>query len=346
MEHHMFKVRSAILVVAVLLGVSKGFAQQAKGVEEVKNIQTVKTATKMLVMADYFRTQAMTNTTLAFSRLSTAACAKKWTDELASKVDDKRDMVFADFFAGAVVFMGALTTEKSVVGFYNPWSDAILLGALRSQGDGPAAMEDFLLVTGESFRNTPIKSADLLLALYRPEKPLMIELATRVEKTESLFNSRYPLNCEAPLLVPELKASMHPQSVECAYFLARQSYRMTLFAQLTQQEKRPLFLQMGQLLRALGGDMKTLDKTVSAQQRPAALENIKLLPVALRKNLAPHYVIQAKDGAIIGFVNPEFPRWVVIANLKGVPTAERDATLEAFDLLTSKGLVALLNGGK
>jgi hypothetical protein len=36
MEYHTFRVRSAILVVAVLLGVSKGFAQQAKGVEEAR----------------------------------------------------------------------------------------------------------------------------------------------------------------------------------------------------------------------------------------------------------------------------------------------------------------------
>jgi hypothetical protein len=57
-------------------------------------------------------------------------------------------------------------------------------------------------------------------------------------------------------------------------------------------------------------------------------------------------MIQAKDGAIIGFVNPEFPRWVIIANLKGSPTSEREATLEAFDMETSKGVLALLKGGK
>jgi hypothetical protein len=242
--------------------------------------------------------------------------------------------------------MGAMTTEKSVVGFYNPWTDAILLGALRVQGEEPAVLEDFIFVTGESFRGAPLQKGEKLLALYRPEKPLMIELATRVAKTKNMFEKRYPLHGEAPLLAPDLKECMQPQEVEWAYILARQSYRMTMFAALTKQENRPLYLHMGKLLRALDNEMATLDKTVSAQQRPAALENIKLLPLALRKNLAPHYIIQAKDGAIIGFVNPEFPRWVIIANLKGSPTSEREATLEAFDMETSKGVLALLKGGK
>jgi hypothetical protein len=345
MDDLMLRVGGMIMA-ASLLCVPSGIAQLAKGGEDMKDAQMVTAATKMMVMADLFRTQSMTNSALTVSRMGTEVCAKKWTAEIVSKIGEKREMVFADFFAGAVVYMGALTNEKSVVGFYNPWTDAILLGALQVQGDAPAVMEDFIFVTGESFRGAPLQKGEMLLALYRPEKPLMIELATRVAKTKSLFDKRYPLHGDAPLLVQDLKASMQPQEVEWAYILARQSYRMTMFAALTKQENRPLYLQMGKLLRSLDNDMTTLDKTVSTQQRPAALETIKLLPLSLRKNLAPHYIIQAKDGAIIGFVNPEFPRWVIIANLKGAPTSERDATIEAFDLETSKGLVALLKGGK
>ena len=345
MDYRIVRVGGMLLAV-FLLCAPKGIAQQAKGLDDMKDEQMVSAATKMLVMADFFRTQSMTNSALTVASMSTEACAQKWTAEIVSKVGEKREMVFADFFAGAVVYMGAMTSEKSVVGFYNPWTDAILLGALRVQGEEPAVLEDFIFVTGESFRGAPLQKGEKLLALYRPEKPLMIELATRVAKTKNMFEKRYPLHGEAPLLAPDLKECMQPQEVEWAYILARQAYRMTMFAALTKQENRPLYLHMGKLLRALDNEMATLDKTVSAQQRPAALENIKLLPLALRKNLAPHYMIQAKDGAIIGFVNPEFPRWVIIANLKGSPTSEREATLEAFDMETSKGVLALLKGGK
>lgn len=255
-------------------------------------------------------------------------------------------MVLSDFFAGSVALMGGITKEKGIVGFYNPWTDGILLASIRVKGADAPTMDDFVFVTGESFRGTPLTKGSSLLSLYRPDKPLLVELAVRYEKTARMFEKRYPLHGEAVLAAPDLKAIMHPQEVEWAYLLARQSYRMTMFAALTKQENRPLYLQMGKLLRSLDGDMKDLDKTVSAKQRPAALESIKLLPLELRKKLAPHYIVQAKDGAIIGFVNPEFPRWVVIANLKGPAASERDVTIEAFDLETSKGIAALLKGGK
>lgn len=345
MDNQLLRVGGMSMAIS-LLCVTTCFAQQAKGGGDMKEAQTVRSATKMLVMADFFRTHAMTNSAVTVSRMSTEACAKKWADEIVSKVGEKREMVFADFFAGAVVYMGALTTEKSVVGFYNPWTDAILLGALRVQGDSPAVMEDFIFVTGESFRGAPLQKGEMLLALYRPEKPLMIELATRVAKTKSLFEKRYPLHGESPLLAPDLKACMQPQEVEWAYILARQAYRMNMFAALTEQENRTLYLQIGKLLTALDHDMKDLGKAVSAQQRPAALDNIKLLPAELRKNLAPHYIVQAQNGAIVGFVNPEFPRWVVIANLKGAPKSEQEATLEAFDLETSNSVLDLMKGNK
>lgn len=337
---------SRVLLAACLLCATKGMAQQPKGQEGMKDAELVRSATKMFVLVDAFRTQALTNSTLAFSRLGTEACAKKWTAEIVSKTGENREMVFSDFFAGATVLMGALTKERSVVGFYNPWTDALLLGALRMQGEGQPALDDFLFVTGESFRGAPLLKGEALLALYKPERPLMIELATRYAKTSKMFEKCYPLHGEAPLLAPDLKACMHPPELEWAYILARQAYRMTMFAALTQKESRPLYLQLGNLLRGLDGDMKTLGSVVSEQQRPAALDAVKQLPLALRKHLAPHYVVQAKDGAVLCLVNPEFPRWVVIANYKGAITAESKASIEAFDLETSKGLLALLKGGK
>jgi hypothetical protein len=337
---------SRVFLAACFLCAIKGMPQQSKEQESMKDAELVRSATKMLVMVDAFRTQALTNSTLAFSRMGTEVCAKKWTTEIVSKTGEKREMVFSDFFAGATVLMGALTKEKSVVGFYNPWTDALLLGALRIQGEKQPILDDFIFVTGESFRGTPLLKGEALLALYKPERPLMIELAMRYAKTSKMFETFYPLYGEAPLLAPALKACMHPQELEWAYILARQSYRMTMFAALTQKEGRSLYLQMGKLLRGLDGDMKTIGDVVSEEQRPAVLDAVKQLPLALRKNLAPHYAVQAKDGAVLCLVNPEFPRWVIIANYKGAITTESKATIDAFDLKTSKGLIALLKGGK
>jgi hypothetical protein len=287
--------------------------------------------------------------TRVLEKSGSPAFREKWAKEVEPLIGKKEQIEWADFFSSAIIWIGAVKDSRGVAGFYSPWADGVVLVLLEA-GEKHVQLIDFSVVSGESFRGGVSKNApaSASFSLYPAKEPPIIALARLYDPSCAEFTKLYPLKGGETVLLPPLLAMRmgHPNE-ELMIVKARMLVRMKMFSDYLSEANRSWAKTTGQLMSVLRkGDVAAIQAALSVEQNAGIVNNLCGLPAAWRGTLSPNYFIPAKDGAIVGFVSPEAPRWVVVAVYKGVATAERNARIELLDLDSSDKVIQLCaNGG-
>ena len=204
---------------------------------------------KAAATANLFRLQAAGDVDAAVSAWGSAEFAQKWEKEINSVFSKDERIELRDFFASAVVWVGGMKGPQSVVAFYSPWSDGLLLAAMTADDKKPS-LTDFFFVSGESFRGEAVNPA-ASLALYELKEPLIIAVARLYSRTVPLFTSLYPPE-GAPVLLPgPVKARVETQDSELVPIKTRMMIRMKMFQAYLAEPNRPWVSECGALMKEL-----------------------------------------------------------------------------------------------
>ena len=313
----------------------------AQGTNDMKTTKAFEALTEAALVASFFRLDACTNVTQAVSRFGTKDFVEKWRREVTPLISQKENIALLDFFVGSVVFIGGVSNEKGIAGLYSPWSDGILLISMRLKAGEKPCFDNFFFVSGESFRGENISKPQESLQLYQPQNPLVVEVAKLYGKSVAAFNRLYPTEETAPLIQMELSDKMMSQSAELGLIMVRQMYRMGMFASICEDENKVWRDELRTLFNLLEKEPEKLKDYASDKQRAVALDNVKMLPVALRANLTPFYFVPMQNGLLLALVNPLTPRWVVLVTYKGTKPLPKSGVIELLDLEQSEKIIEL-----
>lgn len=277
-----------------------------------------------------------------------SAFKEKWAKEVEPIISKEDTIEWADFFSSAIIWVGSVKDDRGVIGFYSPWADGIVLVLLEA-GENHIQLIDFAVVSGESLRGGVSKNAppEASFSLYPAKEPPIIALARLYDPSCAEFTKLYPLKRgDAVLLPPLLAMRLEQPKEEIMIVKARMMVRLKMFSDYLSESNRGWMKTTGKLLSVLQKeDASAIQTALSVEQNVGIVDNLCGLPIAWRGKLAPNYFIPAKDGAVVGFVSPDAPRWVVIAVYKGAASAERNARIELLDLDISDKVVQLWENG-
>ncbi len=295
---------------------------------------------KAAATANLFRLQAGADAAAAVQKWGSAEFKLKWEKEIDSVFSKEERIELHDFFSSAVVWVGGMKGTQSIVAFYNPWSDGLFLAAMTVTEKTPS-FTDFAFVSGESFRGEAV-NPEASLALYELREPLIIAVARLYSRTVPLFTRLYPPVGD-PVLLPEaVKARLEPQASELLPIKTRMMVRMKMFQTYFAEPNRPWVAECGALMKELkDSDPARLPAYLAENQDAAVAETVRLLPAFVRADLGPNYFAKAKDGIVVGLVNPAAPRWLIAATFKGPAPEKRAARIELLDLELSGKAVTL-----
>ena len=284
----------------------------------------------------------------ALSKWGSGAFKAKWEKEVRPLFSQSEQIEWEDFFSSSMIWLGGVANSQGVAGFYSPWADGVLLVLLEA-GDGYTQLLDFAVVSGESFRGGASKNAppEASLSLYPVKEPLMIALARLYGPTSAEFAKLYPLEKGKPVLVPPVLAlRMDKPMEEIVLVKARMLLRMQIFNDYLAEPNHNWVKAVAGVKKALqSGDEKTILAALAENQDVSLVKTLCMLPKTTLSGLVPNYFIQAKDGALAGFVNPQDPRWVVSVTFKGGAQDKKIARIELLDLELSNKAVMLWNTG-
>jgi hypothetical protein len=310
-----------------------------------------KAVLRLTAAAAVFRTAASEADGLAraLDTWGSAAFKAKWERDVWARFGKEERLEWADFFSGAVVWLGGVKDGRGVAAFYSPWSDGALLVQLEA-GENDTQLIDFAVVSGESLRGGTAKNAppEASLSLYPAKEPLIIALARLYGPASSQFAKLYPLEGgNTALIAPGLALRMDKPGEEIILVKARMLLRMKMFKDyLGEAKNRDWVKAVAGVKKAIRtGDEKTILAELAANQHAGTVKTVCVLPKETLAGLSSTYFIPAKDGALAGFVNPQTPRWVVAVTFEGAPQDRRTARIELLDLELSDRAVELWDKG-
>jgi len=296
--------------------------------------------------ANLFRLHAAVNVDSAVEKWGNDTFKRKWTAEVVPLFEGEERFELHDFFSSAVIWVGGMQGTHSVVAFYSPWVDGALVAAMDGADEKKPVLTDFAFVSGESLRGEAVPEPEKALALYTLKEPLIVAVARLYAPSSASFAELYPPQ-SAPVLLPApLKARLDSQAGELVLIKARMLARLKMFRAYLDKANHGWLVQSGVLMHALkSGDKEKLLAALSDKQPPALVETICQLDPRVRSEYAPVYFANGEAGAVVGFVNPSAPRWLIEATFKGSTPAPRTARVELVDLELSGKMLALWGKG-
>ena len=295
--------------------------------------EQVGTAALAGMTANLFRLHAAVNVDAAVAKWGGEAFQKKWAAEVLPFFSPAERLQLHDFFADAVVWVGGFRGARSVAGFYSPWADGLLVVALDRSDEKRPALADFAFVSGESLRGEKELSPGQALALYDLKEPLIIAVSRLYAPSAAAFAELYPPLGEPALLPAALKARADATAGELLLIKARLTVRLKMFRDYLSEANRGWLVQSGVLMHALkAGDKERLLAFLSERQPAALAETVCQLDPSIRSDFGPAYFARAKEGVVVGYVNPSAPRWLLEATFQGASPGPRCARIELLDL--------------
>ncbi|MEI8039857.1 MAG: hypothetical protein WCL11_00525 [Verrucomicrobiota bacterium] len=299
---------------------------------------------------DVFRLSAGFNASRAIEVWASTKFHAKWKQEVLPFFAGSGDQQqLHDFFSSAVVLLGRASSERSVACFYNPWLDGLLLLSV-GPGKGRALLEDFCLVSGESWRGESVTTGEDVLALYALKQPLTVTLAHKYAKTIDTFNRLYPPDGPFEFLPDVVKNKVTRTSKEIEPIKGRMLYRANMFKTLFEKRSSSdinIARDLRQMLK--DGNEVMLAAYLSPKQDRQMLHTLCQIPPLMRDNLAPNYYVRnpLAGGAIMAMLNSKTPRWLFVIQILGQGHDQKPSvSIEAMDLEASGGIVAKLKGLK
>lgn len=295
--------------------------------------------------ANSFRINASSDVMSAVKRWGDEEFQTKWSREITPVFGPDQMIMLHDFFSSAVIWVGGSKDAPSVVAFYNPWADGVLLVKMDAR-DETFTLTDFAFMSGEGFRGDDLEDPKKSLSLYQLTEPLMVAVSGLYAATDTVFKEVFPPGGGERWIPGDLQKQLAPPSEELSLIRMRMLARMRMYRDYFAPDNRPWVNRMGAFLDVVKSeDPAKLLEALSGDQDREAVENLYALPPELRMNLAPNLFLTSNRGVVAALVNPAMPRWILVLSFGENDPATKDVRLEFLDLELSETLLKLWNEG-
>lgn len=258
---------------------------------------------------------------------------EKWNN-LNRKLESQSALAgIYDLFEGGVVFYGSYQKHQSVVALFNPWLDTGIIFLLDNSGE-VSLVEDFVLISGEHWRGEKVANP---LAILMPGKmPFSVPIWRNFAIVKNIFTKKYPEEQEVEGLgIPSVNLDN-----ELEIICARIALRFKLISEFL-GEKYKFVREQAVVVKSLityeTPENLELDKYFSQSQNKVVLDTFFKIPAIVRQKMKLYCFVPGKDNAIMIFINPYLPRYVVSVevNKKSKPTIEWYDLFDSYKLYNS-----------
>lgn len=262
--------------------------------------------------------------------------AGKWQNDFKQLYVDGKSPLIMDFFRGAVTLIGPQNGKTGIIGFYDPWSDNILLLAVNYETKLQIA--DYRFLSGAFFRTGKADRIRIAQTVFPTEAPLQVALLQAVSATGKKFMATFPVQMKqiglqsvpaaADITVDEIKANM----------AARFKRAMTLL-QANNNELLAKLLICNTLIKKtpFEGFKNLFGHSKAAMKMAKAIAD---MPSEFRKGFKICYYLPMKNSSQFAYLNPANPSVVIIINVPADP--KRQYSLAFMDLGMADRLLAVL----
>lgn len=334
-----------LLVASCLAGAGGESAMAAQGEPSVSTKQYG--AMKGLAeQVDKFRLLAGSSPDQARQAYFDKSAQETWKKTLGPTFD-KSQMMLVDFFAGAVVWIGGITDEQQgVVCYYNPWSDIVFLTDWRLTEKG-GRIVDMVMLPGEDLRTEPLKQATEMPPWLKQQGAPGVSIAQQYFDTLKSFNKRFPTFSNAHLGLAAVKRTGAEEKYNLNLIFGRLGARIKMFvayldpkkAQPSEKAARAKILELRQ---AIGGrEPGQLTRMVDRALPPEMVQNIFMIPPAIRGEMVENLYLRQGDKALVALVNPRWPLWFTLVHMNVMGDK---AKVEALELLQFDATATVVAG--
>ena len=261
------------------------------------------------------RVTMITNQSLAVRALFSTAAAGRWKAFTEGGFSSEQ---VRDFFCGAMRLRGPVDARGAIVGYYNPWWDAIIVCecfgeecASRHKLVFVRKVSDFRFLSGETFRGEAHAAKPACPTVFGNERGLAAAIAAATAETQRKFREFYAK-------APEPLLAVHPfgdtrESV--AEIRLRSAARLMMAANLAgSAERLREAWRIAELLK--NGTSDALDGLFGGGAKVMSASFAKL-PAIARADFQPYGYYAGKDGPgrTYVWINVTHPRLFAIGHL-------------------------------
>ena len=269
-------------------------------------------AIELVQDAETFRTALVSNNVVLPARLVTSAFERKWSGDVAPFFSQGDEWQLVHFFGLSVITIGRVQATRAVVSFYNPWIDGVLLTSWRRDGTGWMA-DNFLLLSGETFRGNPVQDPENTTEYLVPEwlereDTLLRAISAVYTETINRFETLAPLN--APFRFPigsVPKEPLHEVLYLKTRMTARLAYPQEKFAGTPAEDIINTSVKTVQNAVAVG-DAEFLRSLVAGTQGEDIAGVIVSLPQEVREAFVPNWYVSKGETVSVLLGNGVLPR--------------------------------------
>ena len=232
-----------------------------------------------------------------------------------------------DFFEGSEIFYGSYRKHQSIAAIYNPWIDGILILLLDNSGEA-SLVEDFVLISGESWRGQKI--ANPLLLLMPGKEPTSVRIWRNFALTKEIFLKFYPEEAEVKTLpLPKVNTANEIEVINARIALRFKLIAVFLGEKYVYAKKQAAIVKA--LITIRDPEKIELGEFFAQSQNKVVLGSFFHIPLLVRQDMKLYAFVPGKDNALLIFINPYVPRYVVSVEVN----KNKKPTLEWYDLFQS-----------
>lgn len=294
---------SVIVAGCIAVIMLAAFVVKAMSPAETKKRQ--KEATAAVLITTSLRTLGLQG---RFISCLPAELAAKWKKELSQLYVNGKSPLITDFFRGAVMMVGPQNNNNGIIGFFDPWSDNVLLLAVNYEKK--LIISDYRFLSGTFFRTGKAAPSRLSQTVFPTEMPLEIALLKAVSETKKKFMAVFPVMMKEISLKAVPAAGKDSIAESVLNIAGRFERAMTLISTKDNELLAKMVLCNTLVQKSpIAGFEKMFDSSASTMKMAKAIVSI---PANLRKGFKICYYLPTKSASIFSYMNPRDPSLIVM----------------------------------
>lgn len=244
----------------------------------------------------------------------TSGALKKWNGIYGPFIqEDGSSAIMKDFFSSALLLIGPQTDFSGIFAFYNPLQDSILLIQADNTGSLPR-IEDFVFMTGNDFRNQPLKKDEYPQAIVPTKEKLDSVLIKNTGMVSLIFHREFPSNAKDISLGKYRKFNNDDSFQKVA---SHATLRMEILKKFTMPEAAADAEIAGEIaLQLWKGDLAEMKNYFQIQPESMIfVERFAKLDKRVKTTLFPVLYLKNKKEILFGFSSRALPELIVLTKV-------------------------------
>ena len=297
------------------------------------SLDSQKLYSKVFTSLTAFRIQALKNDSFN-SKIITKLAQYRLLQLQNMLPSEYRSIAFKDFFSTALIISGKQSDIDGVCGFYSPFADVVMLFKMDNI-DEISKIENVCIVPGEVFRGGKIGLGNLPETMLPLNEDFATTLLKSTVKTEKILSEAE--DCSV-LFDNFLKSEQ-----DNFKFVERTLIARCVWAFKLKEKKYASNLDMLKNIQLLlrSNSPNVFNGKLKGKASEIMAENYEKFPLYVKRNMTACFCLIMKDGMLSAFVNPIYPRFVVIVIVREDNVDKFKMSLELIDFGQAEKLLKL-----